>query len=1318
LTNNSDLTGAYRTFNLLSPVSSNYYQNNTFLGGVRYTYNRFTVRGQLIPLIQSATTIFRNQTERLDAILGYDANGNIATLTSYNSALPITYTWDIGRLMTKAQGGLQLSYNYYAGTALLQQTTDENGLKTKFYYDGLQQLTKTENRMKDDGTEVQAKTEYVYQYKDANNPYNFVRTTNTFSSVATPLVSESYLDGLGRPIGAMKQNYTPDNLHLKSLVTYDGMGRQDKVYQPFQSSVVGYQDAPIGTLFTQTEYEASPLSRPVKQINVDKTTILTNYGVDTINEVRKFGIANDVISSGAYYPMNTLFKTTMTDENGKQTIVFKDGLGRVVLTRKFLSGQNVDTYNVYDNTGQLVAVLPPGSVSSTGTVTADLIFQYKYDLKNRLIEKKIPGSAAQKFYYDARDLLVLTQDGNMRATNAQKHLATQYDGLGRVLKTGFVMLSPTAGTDVDVATINITDADRLTETHYYPNKSWVRDQGAKVLKNAGTNTPTDFLWSYIERRDACNYTGNPAWTAKQHLMSAYVSKNPILDSDQLGVDWSITGLTGAGQPTMTIRYLFPDWDARQVRTYENYAYDNGMRMTDHRYFYTVDGSGLSAPTFTLNNMVYNYKDQLIEKNIGYRGTNNALQSIDYSYNTRGWLTDINGARARNTVSTVSTQSILTPSMQGTGTVIKLGITPFVKAAVAQQWGQSEYLPPVADNNVDLFSQTLTYDSPETKTGATAQYNGNISSTTWQVAGRAKQAYGFAYDDLNRLTEATSFDITETQTGTSWSSTFSTDNKFKEKLTYDIRGNILTLQRNGLNGGSWTSNGYTAATYGLIDNLTYAYGTGNQLKSIAEASLLDRGFKTNSSATGDQYGYDANGNLIYDKNKYITSIEYNYLNLPMKIVITKPNDAGNSGSIEFVYDATGVKLKKIVKNNDGTVRETWDYVNGVEYKNRILQRVPHSEGAVVLNENSGYEHQYVLRDHLGNTRVTFRDGISKGEPAWDWNSWSMLDPNASGNPTYKDGIVTKDDIVQINHYYPFGLNLEGDWNGAGSNNNNKYLYNGKQYNDDFGIGWYDYGARWYDPSIARWDAVDPLSEKYLAHGTYNYVMNNPMKFTDPTGMSAVWKPEVTVDKDEKGKAQSAHVTVVAEKGDNAETLATFLNVSQDKANELYGTMKDGKVELTNSAIGNSMPGVTAINGALTDVIKNPNKYDGWFDKNYNCFSSAISIANGKTPSSVVMDKVRFRNNILGGKYQDVTDNKKSWKFGHSIMRLGRSTNDQTPHAATYLGTSQDGTIWTFSKGGPSNQPKIESLNSSESEYGAKLEGYRKEPGGGVYNLISN
>lgn len=80
---------------------------------------------------------------------------------------------------------------------------------------------------------------------------------------------------------------------------------------------------------------------------------------------------------------------------------------------------------------------------------------------------------------------------------------------------------------------------------------------------------------------------------------------------------------------------------------------------------------------------------------------------------------------------------------------------------------------------------------------------------------------------------------------------------------------------------------------------------------------------------------------------------------------------------------------------------------------------------------------------------------------------------------------------------------------GTERNNAYLFNGKEFNDDMGLNWGvypvsygNYGARFYDPKIARWDSVDPLAEKYFSMSPYNYVGNNPIMRIDSDGRSVV------------------------------------------------------------------------------------------------------------------------------------------------------------------------------------------------------------------------
>ncbi len=88
------------------------------------------------------------------------------------------------------------------------------------------------------------------------------------------------------------------------------------------------------------------------------------------------------------------------------------------------------------------------------------------------------------------------------------------------------------------------------------------------------------------------------------------------------------------------------------------------------------------------------------------------------------------------------------------------------------------------------------------------------------------------------------------------------------------------------------------------------------------------------------------------------------------------------------------------------------------------------------------------------------------------------------------------IVQVDDYYPFGASFDQS---AGRVLENKYLYNGKELQNELGLGWYDYGARMYDAAIGRWHCVDPLADTYHPMSPYSYVVNNLINMLDPDGM---------------------------------------------------------------------------------------------------------------------------------------------------------------------------------------------------------------------------
>ena len=352
------------------------------------------------------------------------------------------------------------------------------------------------------------------------------------------------------------------------------------------------------------------------------------------------------------------------------------------------------------------------------------------------------------------------------------------------------------------------------------------------------------------------------------------------------------------------------------------------------------------------------------------------------------------------------------------------------------------------------------------------YNGNICAYSSSVGkpqrgylwgiGNITRSFSYCYDGLSRLKRV------------KYKDSDSPDHNYNTNYEYDLQGNLLKLQRNGL---------CDYDTYGPIDRISMEYD-GNQLLKATDP-CTDPAF-TNALHFADgadqpeEYTYDANGNMTADLNKHIRKISYNTQNLPQEVRF----DDGSS--IAYLYDADGNKLRTsyaiasysesmpITQVMHGNVssqtqqpymaRNSIDYCGSAVYENGKLAYVPIDGGYITFADStatSAPTFHYYVKDYLGNNRLVVRD----------------------------DGFGE-----QMNHYYPFGALMSASTQGAAQ----RYKYNGKELDRIHGLNLYDYGARQYDAALGRWTSIDPLAEKYYGISPYAYCHDNPINRIDPDG----------------------------------------------------------------------------------------------------------------------------------------------------------------------------------------------------------------------------
>lgn len=684
----------------------------------------------------------------------------------------------------------------------------------------------------------------------------------------------------------------------------------------------------------------------------------------------------------------------------------------------------------------------------TTEIANELCFWYDYDDLGRVIAKKVPGKNAELMVYDRKNRLVFSQDAGIALSETGNPiLTTLYDYLGRPVISGLLY----GKTMNDWASFIDTDPTVLTTVNTTYGGSVVI-QGSPltaseinnpaIFKQLTFNYYNDYNYNSAKTFDATHVNnlvyknavtnGNvePGITTKRYnglqtgsrvrVMNGnntspqFVTSSIFYDEEGRLIQGQEDNIKGGVEITST-QYYF---DSRVLSSSVTHnatgtAYTNFNIITKYKFdkIGRVVGIGKKINNSNRNYInsqnvqtaqedddadykiisIYKYNElnQRVKKSIAPEYNNGqGLETIDYSYNIRGWLTGINKDYALNEYN-------------------------------SSQWEH-------------YFGMYLGYENKDGKFAA-SQFNGSITGVQWKSQGdNTPRKFDYTYDNAGRL-KAADFN----QKGTSnenWNKAI-VDFSTKDVL-YDDNGNLQTMTQMGILPG--------AATPIMIDKLTYSYRLhSNKLMRVDDAGNAgiangkQADFKDGSNAANsDDYSYDVNGRIVLDNNKLISNIKYNYLDKPELITIAAPSGSNGGGTIKYIYDAGGSKFQKIVTENPATSNGnqqkiiTTTYIAQFIYESvtlgnttqpEELQMIMHEEGrirvitpynnpsdpanfiggGVALPGGKQGVFDYFIKDNLGNVRATITEEINKASSVCtmeDANATiKQYEENLFGNP---------------------------------------------------------------------------------------------------------------------------------------------------------------------------------------------------------------------------------------------------------------------------------------------------------------------------------
>ncbi len=945
-----------------------------------------------------------------------------------------------------------------------------------------------------DGKGNSSKTSYTYSkgYHDIQDRefrgFGYVKATDPAGTI-----TESWFKQDDVYKGLPYKEQTKDssgNLYSKTENTYSSTTPNTGVKYPYLTQRDDYiydgtsTAKKTKTTFTYDSYGNTTLKKLYGDTSVsgDERDEYTEYDYDTTNWIVSL-------------PDHTYIKNSAGTKVSEAWYTY-DSAGNLLTDTRWLSGGTnpviTYTYNTYGN--QTSIKDPRGN---TTTITYDSTYIYPKTATNPL------SQTATTIYNNLYGKISSETDPNGNTTTYT------YDALGRLTKvTGPLDTASTYGTVTyeyqDCGDANLRIVTYRTEEHGTANylrsedcldglerrhKSWREgpdgktiyeeieyDSSGRVKKKTlpyftnGTKRWTTYTYDPIGRvTKVTNPDSTYTTTSYSKGTTTYTDANghkKVEIKDVYGRLITVkeyTGSSGAQSlyATTTYEYNAPGnliklTDAKSnvtTMTYDTLGRKKTMSdpdMGDWSYSYDANGN-LTSQTDPKNQTITHTYDKLnrITKKDYPLGTDTTY-TYDQSFSTqpKGRLTTL-------TDSTGNTKYYYD----------KLGRTTKTIKTVTNGVTSSSY---TTETTYDALGRTKSVTYPDSETvNYTYDTGGNLSSVkststtyaSYSGYNALGQTGGITYG--NGIETAYTYNADNGLLKTIDTETSSGTDLINRSYTFDNTGNItyITDNVNSANTQSFTYDALdrlTNASSTSYGSLTYAYDTIGNFTSKRGVtytySSTTRPHAVTATSNGKTYTYDDNGNMTADTDR---TISYNYDNKPGSI--TK----GSTTALLY-YDGTGARVKK----QTGTT--TTIYIGKLyEKKGTTTTRYIFAGAtriASIVTSGSTDSTYYYHQDHLGSSSVI---------------------TNASG---------TK---VEEVHYYPFGETRTD----TGSY---KVSHKFTSQELDIETGLYYYNARYYNPVLGRFISADTLvpdPTNPQALNRYSYVLNNPIKYTDPSGHGA-------------------------------------------------------------------------------------------------------------------------------------------------------------------------------------------------------------------------